>query len=87
MDYGNSRTEYVCTGVEYGHNEGTELTDNDGNDVAYNNSGGITLYTCYNGWQNVVIAYFTPGYPLAADAEGYLRLVVRRRIQSYISQF
>lgn len=60
MDYGNSRTEYVCTGVEYGHNEGTELTDNDGNDVAYNNSGGITLYTCYNGWQNVVIAYFTP---------------------------
>ena len=60
MDYGNSRTEYVCTGVEYGHNEGTELTDNDGNDVAYNNSGGITLYTCYNGWQNVVIVYFTP---------------------------
>lgn len=60
LDYGNSRTEYVCTGVEYGHNEGTELTDNDGNDVAYNNSGGITLYTCYNGWQNIVIVYFAP---------------------------
>ena len=60
MDVGTSRTEYVCTGIEYGHNMSTSITDEDGNDIAYNNSGGITLYTCRNGWQNIVIVYFTP---------------------------
>lgn len=60
MDVGTSRTEYVCTGIEYGHNTSTTITDDEYNDIAYDNSGGITLYTCKNGWQNIVIVYFTP---------------------------
>lgn len=60
MNVGTSRTEYVCTGIEYGHNTSTTITDDKYNDIAYGNSGGVTLYTCRNGWQNIVIVYFTP---------------------------
>ena len=61
MDYGSYQQKYVCTGFEYGSNDGHNIMDADGNYI-YNksNPGEITCYTCNGNWQNVILVSFQP---------------------------
>lgn len=43
-----------------GHNTGSELTNNDYECIFDDNIGGLTLYTCYAGWENIWIVYLQP---------------------------
>lgn len=55
-----SRTDYVVTDKFTGHNTLTELTDDDWRCIYDDNIGGLTLYTCRNGWQNIWIVFLQP---------------------------
>ena len=55
---------YVCTAVVQGHNEGESISDDAGNSIEYGfNTGGITCYTCKNGWEIINIVRFSPVTP------------------------
>lgn len=63
MDYGTCQQKYVCTKVEYGHNNGTLCDSNWAPLTSYDfNDGGYTCYTCNGCWQNIFIAAFQPVY-------------------------
>lgn len=49
---------YICTDVFTGHNTGDELTDEDYNDITYDNPGGLICYTCMENWAHVWIVFF-----------------------------
>ena len=50
---------YVCTRVCYnGHNLGTELVDEYGEQVESNIDGELIMYTCNDCWQNITITYW-----------------------------
>ena len=52
------RGEYVCNCVCYGTNSGTALLDSEGFDVAGTVTADLIMYTCYDGWRNVLITYW-----------------------------
>lgn len=60
MDDGETKTWYVCTSVEYGHNTGEMLVDNDYQSITDRNPGGMTCYTCNGNWKNVALVFFAP---------------------------
>lgn len=50
---------YLCTRVCYdGHNLGTEIVDEYGEQVEYNTDGELIMYTCNDCWQNITISYW-----------------------------
>lgn len=52
-------TKYICTECFKGHNTGTCITDNAGNDVMNTlGAGKALLYTCNGCWQNVHVAIY-----------------------------
>lgn len=52
-------TKYICTKYFKGHNTGTCITDNAGNDVMNTlGAGKALLYTCNGCWQNVHVAIY-----------------------------
>lgn len=52
-------TKYICTEYFKGHNTGTCITDNAGNDVMNTlGAGKALLYTCNGCWQNVHVAIY-----------------------------
>lgn len=50
---------YLCTRVCYdGHNLGTDIVDEYGEQVEYNTDGELIMYTCNDCWQNITISYW-----------------------------
>lgn len=60
MDNGETKTWYVCTSVEDGHNTGLGLVDNNYQAFEDRNQGGMTCYTCNGNWKNIKIVFFAP---------------------------
>lgn len=51
---GDDIEEYKCLRMDYGHNTGFDLTENDwSTSVTGQYPGKIIMYTCNNGWQNI----------------------------------
>lgn len=51
---GDTIEEYECIRMDYGHNTGDDLTENDwSTSVTAKYPGQIIMYTCNNGWQNI----------------------------------
>lgn len=63
-DYGTYQQKYICTKVEYGHNDDGTLLDADYNVIYYYdyNDGGITCYTCNGNSYNILLVCFQPVY-------------------------
>lgn len=57
IDDHGERTSYVCTEVTRGYNLGYELETEDGRRIRDCDNSFVT-YTCYNGWQNIIIAFW-----------------------------
>lgn len=55
-----SSISYIVVNKFTGHNTGPELTDDDYNCIYDDNIGGLTLYTCYAGWENIWVVYLQP---------------------------
>ena len=55
-----SQISYTVVDKFKGHNTGPELTDEDYNCIYDDNIGGLTLYTCYAGWENIWVVYLQP---------------------------
>lgn len=51
---------YVCIANMPGHNTGPTLTDNAYNSISSYNPGGLAMYTCNGGWQNIIITLWQP---------------------------
>ena len=51
---------YIVVNKFTGHNTGPELTDEEYNCIYDDNIGGLTLYTCYAGWENIWVVYLQP---------------------------
>lgn len=61
FDTGDKKTEYICTRSFSGHNQKTDMTDDNYNSVLYGcNTDGITCYTCNGNWKNIWIVFFQP---------------------------
>ena len=53
-----SKDEYICTRIcSAGHNMGTYLLDEYGNDVE-NCSADLVMYTCQDSWRNIVLVFW-----------------------------
>ena len=46
---------YICTDILMGHNTGSTLTDEAGNDMLDGNHGELIMYTCNDNWRNVTL--------------------------------
>ena len=50
--------EYVCNCVCYGTSTGTDILDNEGFSIAGTVTADLIMYTCVDGWQNVLLTYW-----------------------------
>lgn len=50
--------KYVCNCVCYGTNTGTDILDSDGYSIAGTVTADLIMYTCCNGWQNILLTYW-----------------------------
>ena len=55
LEYADRTETYTCIANFKGHNTSSELTDNDGNNVADMYPGKLIMYTCNENWQNITI--------------------------------
>ena len=64
MDFGTYKQKYICTKIEYGHNDDGIMCDANWTPLyTYDfNYGGITCYTCNGCWQSIFVAAFQPVY-------------------------
>lgn len=54
----NGTYEYVCADVIQGHNDGYNLTDENGNLISDTYPGSLVCYTCNDSSQNITLVFF-----------------------------
>ena len=50
--------KYVCNCVCYGTNTGKDILDNEGFSIAGTVTADLIMYTCCDGWQNILLTYW-----------------------------
>lgn len=61
MDYGTYKKEYKCVKIFDGYISGSILVDLNGNNILFDNPGGICIYTCNNDSKNSIrITFWQP---------------------------
>lgn len=62
-----SSSDYICLDVFRGHNTGKGITDWNGNSVV--GKADLLMYTCFDGWQNVIVTLWNEVEPPSEDSE------------------